>query len=209
MAKLCFEYGAMSCGKSTLLLQVAHNYSKKGYKIVLIKPLCDKKGDNKVVSRIGFSREVDYLIGENDEILNVIGKDIKNLKCILADEAQFFTTKQIEELFIISKKHDIPVICYGLKTDFKTDVFPASARLFALADELEELSTICSCGKKARFNARVVNGKFVSEGEQVAIDGFDNISYESLCGDCYLEKVLGYNNDIKMPKILTKNVKND
>lgn len=209
MAKLCFNFGAMSCGKSAALLQVAHNYNKRGYKIIVIKPTCDKKGDDSVVSRIGISRKVDYLIPSDVSLIQCIEKDLEDLKCIIADEAQFFEPSQIEEMFVLSKIYDIPVMCYGLKTDFQAKLFPGSERLLALADELEELSTICPCGKKARFNARIVNGKFVSEGEQVAIDGFDDISYESLCGDCYLEKVLGYNKDIKRPKMLIKNVKND
>lgn len=208
MAKLCFNFGAMSCGKSTALLQVAHNYTVRGYKIILIKPACDKKGDDTVISRIGISRKVDYLISSDQSILDILGDNPTDIECIIADEAQFFEPAQIEELFAISKIYNIPVVCYGLKTDFQSKLFPGSERLLALADELNELSTICGCGKKARFNARVVNGRFVSEGDQIAIDGFDAISYEPLCGECYLKKVKGYNKDNLKQKILVKSVKN-
>ena len=107
----------------------------------------------------------------------------------MIDEAQFLTTRQVEELQFISKELDISVICYGLKTDFKTNSFPGSRRLFELADKLEELTTICACGKKAKFNARIINGKYVFDGSQVAIDQENSVSYEPLCGACYIEKV--------------------
>lgn len=202
MAKLYFRYGAMNCGKSTSLLQVAYNCNEKGKEAILIKPKSDKKGEDKVVSRIGISRHVDYLIDEHEKIFDVIGEKINELDYILADEAQFFSEDQITELFVISKMYDISVICYGLKSDFKTNSFPGSKRLFELADELQELETICKCGTKARFNARVVNGKYVNEGEQVAIDGFDNVTYESLCGKCYLKEVLHYDiKDIEPEKV--------
>lgn len=205
MAKLYFRYGAMNCGKTASLLQVAYNYKERDRKIILIKPKCDLKGGNKVVSRIGISRDVDYLINDDEKIIEVLANNLEGVDCILADEAQFFKSTQIDELFILSKIYDIPVVCYGLKSDFKSKSFPGSQRLFELADELTELETICRCGKKARFNARIVNGEFVSEGAQVAIDGIDDISYEALCGKCYLEKVLKYEKDIKSPKMLKKN----
>ena len=104
------------------------------------------------------------------------------------DEAQFLSVEEIDELFEYTKRYNIPVICYGLKTDFRTQVFEGSKRLFELADEVEELVTICSCGKKAKFNARIIDGKYVSEGLQVAIDGID-ARYDSLCGKCYLENL--------------------
>jgi thymidine kinase len=99
--------------------------------------------------------------------------------------------EHIDVLFLISKEKNIPVICYGLRSDFKTNAFPGSLRLFELADEIEELITICRCGKRAKFNGRKVNGVFVSEGDQVAIDDKDAVTYESLCGNCYIEKVQG------------------
>lgn len=176
----------MNCGKTTVLLQVAHNYEEKGKKIIIIKPKVDKKGNDKVVSRIGLERKVDYLIDKDDKIKLI---NLKDIACILVDEAQFLTEFQIDELFIIAKQNNIPVICYGLKTDFQSKLFPGSKRLFELADELTELITICKCGKKARFNARLKNNEYTLIGNQVAIDNFD-ATYEPLCGKCYLEDVL-------------------
>lgn len=192
MAKLYFRYGAMNCGKSSSLLQVAYNYDERDNKVVLIKPMVDKKGEDKIVSRIGISRKVDYLIKEEESILEKLRGELSTANCILVDEAQFFSKEQIDELFIIAKSYDVPVICYGLRTDFKTNSFPGSRRLLEIADELTELETICRCGKIARFNARIINDEFVSDGDQIAIDEKNNVTYESLCGKCYLEKVLHY-----------------
>ena len=189
MAKLYFRYGAMNSGKSTVLMQVAHNYDENDKKVILIKSATDTKADNKVSSRIGLERKVDYLIKKEDHILDII--DTVNIDCILVDEAQFLTKDQITELFVITKIKEIPVICYGLKTDYRSELFEGSKRLLELADEIEELKTICSCGKAARFNARYgkETNEFVSEGEQIVIDGDDRYGYKPLCGKCYLEKV--------------------
>lgn len=185
MAKLYFRYGAMNCGKTTMLLQVAHNYEERGMKIILIKPLIDTKGNNKVVSRLGVNRKVDILLDKNDEIIS----KIDNLPdAIIVDEAQFLEPKQVEELFYISKEYNIPVLCYGLRSDFQTKGFPGAIRLFELADSIEELKTICRCGRKATFNMRFLNGKPIFDGNQVVIDnGKDNITYESVCGNCYIK----------------------
>lgn len=187
MAKVYFRFGAMNCGKTTALLQVAHNYEEKGMKILLIKPKVDKKGSDKIVSRLGIDRKVDILLDSNESLKDILNLD--NINCILVDEVQFMTPNQIKELWIIAKIKDIPVICYGLKTNFKGTLFEGSKTVIELADELEELITICSCGKRAKFNARVVDGNFVSDGEEVAIDGID-AKYEPLCGKCYINKVL-------------------
>ena len=187
MAKMYFRYGAMNCGKTTALLQVAHNYEEQGMKVIVIKSEIDKKGDKNIVSRLGIQRKVDLLIPFDERISTNI--DLDNINCILVDEVQFMSKEQIKELWIISKMKNIPVICYGLKTNFKGELFDGSKAVIELADELEELSTICKCGEKARFNARIENGKFVSEGNIVAIDGID-AKYEPLCGKCYIEKVL-------------------
>lgn len=195
MSKLYYRYGAMNSGKTTLLLQVAHNYEERGMKVLILKPKIDTKGDNKIVTRIGLKRKVDHLIDQDDnltEYLNTIPSDIA---CVLVDEAQFLTRDQVDELFMFTKLKDISVICYGLRSDFKTISFPGSLRLFELADVMEELYTICRCGKRAKFNARIVNGEFTSSGEQVAIDGENQVEYESLCGKCYLEKVLHITKD--------------
>lgn len=188
MAKMYFRFGSMNCGKTTALLQVAHNYEEKGMNVLLIKPAVDKKGDNKIVSRLGIERIVDILLDYNEKLKDILKLD--NINCILVDEVQFMTKEQIKELWIIAKQKDIPVICYGLKTNFKGKLFEGSKAVIELADELEELITICKCGKRAKFNARVINGKFVKSGEEVAIDGID-AKYEPLCGKCYIENVLG------------------
>ena len=190
MSKLYFRYGAMNSGKSTHLMQVAHNYEERGMHIVILKPDVDKKGGNKVVSRLGVDREVDFLINKEDNILEIIEDYLKKkykIDCILVDEVQFFKAYQIDQLFEIAVCLDIPVICYGLRTDFKMNGFEGSERLLLLAHSIEEMKTICKCGRKAILNARMINGNFIFEGEQVAIDMLDNIEYEALCGQCYFK----------------------
>lgn len=183
MSKIYFRYGAMNCGKSTALMQVAHNYEERGLKVILLKPEIDTKGANHVVSRLNISREVDYSIASNDKIKEVINLDVD---CILVDEVQFLSKEQVDELFEIAVTNDIPVICYGLRSDFLMNGFEGSTRLLEIAHSIEELKTICRCGRKATINGRKINGEFVFEGSQVAIDGEDNITYESLCAKCFL-----------------------
>ena len=193
MAKLYFRYGAMNCGKTTALLQVAHNYEERGMNTMLLKPSKDLKGDNQVVSRLGVNREVDYLVGPEDSIIGLAEDYISNRNkrpdCILVDEAQFLEPDQVDELLFIATDIDIPVICYGLRTDFKIQGFPGSTRLLEIASSIEEMKTICECGKKATINARFVNDELVTEGDQVAIDGFGNVTYQAMCPKCYFEKV--------------------
>lgn len=191
MSKLYFRYGAMNSGKTTLLLQVAHNYEERGMKVVILKPGIDTKGNDKIVTRIGLKRKVNHIIAKDEKLsiyLNTLKDDIV---CILVDEAQFLTRDQVDELFMYAKLKNKPVICYGLRSDFKSMAFPGSLRLFEVADVMEELITICRCGKRAKFNGRIINGEFTSFGDQVAIDGENEVEYESLCGKCYLQKVLG------------------
>ena len=185
MSKLYFRYGAMNSGKTTALLQVAHNYEEKGMHPIIIKPSIDTKGANKVTSRIGIEREVDYLITPDYNIevnINLIGVD-----AIIVDEAQFLTREQVEQLYHITKYYSVPVLCYGLRCDFQMQGFPGSTRLLEIADSLEELKTICSCGRKATQNLRLINGKPVFEGEQVEIDNQNDIKYDSVCGRCYFD----------------------
>lgn len=190
MSKLYFRYGAMNSGKSTNLMQVAHNYEERGMRVLLIKPSTDKKGGDKLVSRLGVERKVDLLINDDQNVYEEV-KNWQNNKykidCILVDEVQFLKSHQIDELFEVAVCLDIPVICYGLRTDFKMQGFEGSTRLLLLAHSIEELKTICKCGRKAVLNGRKINGKFVFEGEQVAIDNVDNVEYESLCGYCYFK----------------------
>lgn len=189
MAKLYFRYGAMNSGKSTALIQVAHNYEERGMQVLMIKPSIDTKGSASVVSRIGVSRNVDLLVPADMNIYDEIEKihSMTPLSCVLADEAQFFTPEQADELFRVAVSLGIPVICYGLRTDFQMKGFPGSTRLLELAHSIEELKTICYCGKKAMINARLVNGEYVFEGAQVAIDGEASVEYRSLCPECYFK----------------------
>lgn len=197
MSKLYFRYGAMNCGKSTNLLQVAFNYEEQGMKILLMKPKTDTKGGNSIMSRLGVIREVDMLLDKGENAYEKIEKWVNKsgrVDCILADEAQFFKTEQIDQLFKIAVKMDIPVICYGLRTDFQMNGFEGSTRLLLLAHSVEELKTICKCGKKAMLNGRKINGKFVFKGEQVAIDKQNNVEYEALCPRCYFKYKEEYEN---------------
>ncbi len=191
MSKLYFRYGAMNCGKTTSLLQVAYNYEERGMKILLIKPTVDTKGDDHVVSRLGAKRKVDVLLSDNDEIKNYILNN--KYDAIIVDEAQFLNPKQVDELYFITKEYDIPVLCYGLRCDFQMKGFPGSTRLLEIADDIKELKTICRCGSKATQNLRLLNGVAVFEGNQVLIDGKSEIKYESVCGKCYIRKRKKYN----------------
>ena len=190
MSKLYFRYGAMNSGKSTHLMQVAHNYEERGMRVILIKPSTDKKGGDKLVSRLGVERKVDILCEKKMDIYEEIKKwqEVKfKIDCILVDEVQFMTKEQVDQLFKIAVVIDIPVICYGLRTDFMMEGFEGSTRLLLLAHSIEEMKTICKCGRKAILNGRKINDEFVVEGEQVAIDNIDNVQYESLCGHCYFK----------------------
>ena len=189
MSKLYFRYGAMNCGKSSMLMQVAYNYNEKGRKVVIIKSSIDTKADDKIYSRIGLERKVDILIKPNESFEKYYKDWEGKIACILVDECQFLSENQVEELWYVTKKMNIPVICYGLKTDFTSKFFCGSKRVFELADEIEELITICKCGKRAKFNARFVDGKFTLNGSTFLVDGEkSNVVYEPLCGKCYLEE---------------------
>lgn len=197
MSKLYFRYGAMNCGKSAALMQVAHNYEQKGKNVIVIKPKIDTKGGNYLESRIGLKRKVDILLSSDESIKNYY-KNLENISCILVDESQFLSERQIDELYYITKFYNIPVICYGLKSDFQSNLFNGSKRLLELSDELDELITICSCGKRAKFNARYVNDKFTLKGDTNLIDGsVSNIKYIPLCGKCYLEEKIKYEEENK------------
>ncbi len=203
MGKLYFRYGAMNSGKSTSLMQVAYNYEERGMKVLIIKPMTDKKGGDKLLSRLGVERSVDLVIRDEQNIYDSIKKlqeEQDDIHCILADEVQFFKKHHIDELFKIAVLLDIPVICYGLRTDFLMNGFEGSERLLLLAHSVEEMKTICTCGRKAVLNGRKINGKYVFKGEQVAIDLIDNVEYQSLCGQCYFK----YLKESEMDKQLSK-----
>ena len=187
MAKLYFRYGAMNSGKSTALMQVAFNYEERGMTVYLIKPQIDTKGGKTLISRIGVQREVDYMSLPEDNLYEMVEDLIQSqtIHCILVDEAQFLHKHQVDELMAVTVKLKIPVIAYGLRTDFSTNGFPGAERLLLLAHSIEEMKTICTCGRKATFNGRKVNGRFVFEGEQVVIENQAHIEYQSLCPECY------------------------
>ena len=190
MAKLYFRYGAMNCGKTTALIQVDYNYRERGMNTVIIKPDTDTKGSDKVVSRLDIERSVDIMAGEADDLFMMIKawqKEKGPVHCVLIDEAQFLKHAQVDQLFKVAVILEIPVICYGLRTDFLLNGFEGSERLLLLAHSIEELKTICKCGQKAVANGRKVGDRFVFQGEQVAIEGEDNVEYESLCAQCYFK----------------------
>ncbi len=206
MVKLYFRYGAMNSGKSTALLQAAYNYEERGQHVLLAKPEIDTKGADQISSRLGVERTVDFLIGPGDDARELFAEHRRRVQltaaaalvpdsradvaCLMVDEAQFLAPRQVDDLLRITVDDGIPVLAYGIRTDFQTRAFPGSARLMELAHSLEELKTICRCGSKALFNARLVGGRFVFDGDQVAIDELsaDRVTYESMCARCYLRE---------------------
>ena len=192
MSKLYFRHGAMNSGKSTALLQAAHNYEERDQHVLLAKPAVDTKGDKAILSRLGVDRTVDFLITPELDLRAAFSKLVeeaiartgKSIACLLIDEAQFLTAEQVDQALEIAVLDGVPVLAYGIRTDFLTKGFPGSLRLLEIAHSLEELKTICRCGRKAMFNARKIDGSFVFDGDQVAIDG-EHVTYESLCPACY------------------------
>lgn len=185
MSNLKFYYSAMGGGKTTSLLQLKYNYEQKGMNVVLIKPSTDTKAGDEVSSRIGLHSEVDIVLEKDATIM----ENMQPVRpwAILVDEAQFLTPAQVDELYAITKTYDIPVVCYGLRCDFQMKGFPGSTRLLEIADEIEELKTVCSCGEKATQNLRMENGIPVFTGEQILIDGSTKeTTYEGVCGKCYV-----------------------
>lgn len=178
MAKLYFYYSAMNAGKSTTLLQSAHNYEERGMNVLLFTPnVDDRSGVGMISSRIGLSREANAFDSEDDLFLQIRELDSKSraaeqtgVSCILVDESQFLTAKQVLQLTLVADKLSIPVLCYGLRSDFQGEPFEGSKYLLAWADELTEIKTICHSGKKATMNARMdSDGNRVWEGEQIEI----------------------------------------
>jgi thymidine kinase len=195
MAKLYFRHGAMNSGKSTALLQVAHNYEERGQAVILAKPNTDSKGEDAIVSRLGVERSVDLLVSPSENLrveFTLLANEHRArsnspISCLLIDEAQFLTREQVNQALEIAVLDGVPVLAYGIRTDFQTKGFPGSLRLLEIAHTLEELKTICRCGKKAMFNARKLGGDFIFTGNQVAIDG-DVVTYESLCASCFFKE---------------------
>lgn len=182
MAKLYFRYGAMGCGKSVDLLKVAFNYEERGQKVLLYTTFLDDRYQvGKITTRIGLSRNAKIFSKETNLFNDIVA--FNSISCVLVDEAQFLTSKQVYELSDVVDKLNIPVICYGLRTDFRMNFFEGSKTLMEMADKIEELKTICECGNKATINMRYIDGKPVTTGSQVLIGG--NESYKSVCRKCY------------------------
>lgn len=188
MAKLHFKYGAMNSGKSDTLIKTAFNYTEQGLYVAAIKPKVDTKGDDMIVARGGHERQADILATPETNLQKAVLDlgAVANKWCALVDEAQFLLPEQISQLYRVAKINDISVICYGLRADFRSEMFPGSKRLFEIADSIEKLPTMCACGSQAEFNTRMVDGQYTFSGEQVAIDGEGEVTYSSLCGVCYM-----------------------
>ena len=180
MAKLYFRYGAVSSAKTLNLLAVVHNYKQQGKEVLLLKPKIDTRfGNDIVMSRAGLKLKADIIFDDNTDL--VIDKEYY---CILVDEVQFASERIIEQLRDISIKQDIPIICYGLRTDFRTFSFPGSKRLFELADSIEEVKTTCSfCNKKAIFNMKLINGVPTLDGPSIELGAEEK--YKPVCANCY------------------------
>ncbi len=188
MAKLYFKYGAMGSSKTAQALITKFNYEERGMKVWLIKPATDTRdGDNIIMSRIGLSA-VCTPIHQTENIYDIFKNDHSEADVIIADECQFFTTEQIDQMRSIVNECTIPVLCFGLRTDFLTHLFTGSRRLFEVADSIAEIKTICECGIKATVNARIDGeGKIVTEGSQVMLGGND--SYVAMCHKCWLARI--------------------
>jgi len=188
MAKLYFKYGAMGSSKTAQALITKFNYEERGMKVWLIKPATDTRdGIDTLASRAGLSAKC-RSIGKNENILDLYKSRVAETDVIIADESQFFTENQIDELREIVNEWDVPVLCFGLRTDFLTRLFPGSHRLFEVADSITEIKTMCECGRKATVNARIdKNGNIVTEGRQVFLGGNDR--YIAMCHKCWIDKI--------------------
>lgn len=193
MAKLKLCYGAMNAGKTMEALRVIFNYEQLGHRVLLMKPAIDTKGGDTIVSRTGFSKKVDVLLEETDDAYKLFIKENakgKEVKCVIVDEAQFLGKKQVEQLTDICDKKDIAVIAYALKNNFQGELFPGVKALIEYADEIEEIPTLCfNCLDepiKARFNVRMKDGKPITKGSEVAIDG-EGVEYIPVCRKCFKE----------------------
>ena len=193
MAKLKLCYGAMNAGKTMEALRVIFNYEQLGHRVLLMKPAIDTKGGDTIVSRTGFSKKVDVLLEETDDAYKAFIRENNNgkeIKCVIIDEAQLLSKKQVETLTDICDKKDIAVLAYALKNNFQGELFPGVKALIEFADELEEIPTLCfNCLEepiKARFNVRMKDGKPITKGSEVAIDG-EGVEYIPVCRKCFKE----------------------
>ena len=188
MAKLYFKYGAMGSSKTAQALITKYNYEENDLQVWLIKPSADTRdGAQTLRSRIGLEAQVEVIAPEVDIYARFLGGKARRSDVIIVDECQFLTEKQIDQLRTIVDEYNIPVMCFGLRTDFQTKLFPGSRRLMELADCIEEIKTMCDCGAKATVNARINDGYIVTEGAQVVLGGND--SYIAMCHRCYIQGI--------------------
>ena len=189
MAKLYFKYGAMGSSKTAQALITKYNYEENDLRVWLLKPSADvRDGKHTVSSRIGLSAEADILTPEMDAYAWFREKIEGSCDVIIVDECQFLTEAQIDQLRAIVDEHNVPVMCFGLRTDFQTKLFPGSLRLMEVADTIQEIKTICDCGAKATVNARIDSqGHIVTQGAQVVLGGND--SYIAMCHKCYVRGI--------------------
>ena len=187
MAKLYFKFGAMGCSKTAQALITKFNYEERNMKVLLLKPAIDNRdGANIVKSRIGLKEEA-VAVKDDENIYEKYEKNYSDCDVIIVDECQFLTPEQVDQLADIVIDKNIPVLCFGLSTDFTTHLFPGSKRLFEIAQSISEIKSVCTCGAKATVNARIDgNGRIVTEGSQVLIGGND--SYMAMCRKCWLER---------------------
>ena len=188
MAKLYFKYGAMGSSKTAQALITKFNYEERGMRVWLIKPATDTRdGEHILRSRIGLAADCTP-IAADESILELFLSGRSECDVIISDECQFFTPGQVDDMRRIVDEYDIPVLCFGLRTDFLTALFPGSRRLFELADSISEIKTICRCGRKATVNARISeDGRVVTEGSQVMLGGND--AYIAMCHKCYMQEI--------------------
>ena len=187
MAKLYFKYGAMGSSKTAQALITKFNYEERGMKVWLIKPALDTRDGEAVIrSRIGLEAQC-FPIGREVDLLELYKDGYTDYDVIIADECQFFTTAQVDSLRTIVNDYNIPILCFGLRTDFLCHLFEGSRRLFEVADSIAEIKTICSCGSKATVNARINDGYIVTEGAQVVLGGND--CYIAMCHRCYVQGI--------------------
>ena len=194
MAKLYFRYGAMGCGKTMQLLQVAFNCEERGHKVCVIKPATDTKNGTKLLTRIGPERETDFCFDRSTDVYDIVSKKYKDVQCVLVDEAQFLTQEQADKLMMITIKLNIPVMAYGLRLNFRREDggFEGATRLLQIAHDIEEIKTICECGHKATYNCRFLNGALVTDGPDILIDdGKTKIEYRALCPACFEKYITG------------------
>ena len=189
MAKLYFKYGAMGSSKTAQALITKYNYEENDMKVWLIKPSADTRdGKNILRSRIGLEAQVEIVTPEEDVYRRFVQTRAEGCDAVIVDECQFMTEPQIDQLHAIVNEYNIPVMCFGLRTDFQTKLFPGSRRLMEIADAIQEIKTICDCSAKATVNARIdADGYIVTEGAQVVLGGND--SYIAMCHRCWIRGI--------------------